>query len=199
MPTPKAKNISKRFLSTPTLDDAAEYSDLVFVVGAEGAELHCHKCIVGLWSPYFLRKFSPLGVSDTIILRDEEPEDFRRFVQMMYPGVNEPVTAENVEAVCRMACEYEVLQLKRRCELFLLRDPARLEHALLASKYSLWELRDACIAAMSRWKVFKSIVGQPAFFRLDPPFLQEIALRACGKADHMLHATKELFVPHEAV
>ncbi|XP_041374221.1 BTB and MATH domain-containing protein 38-like [Gigantopelta aegis] len=138
-------------------DIQSERSDIVVVV--EAYKLYLNKTILSFASPVFHKMFQSEFKEknqDTISLPGKKCEDFIAFLLCIYPNTMDDVRADNVEMVLPLADEYQVLQLKKKCETFLMEKELgqsykRLVHSIvLAEKYNLEKLLEEATDIASR-------------------------------------------------
>ena len=98
------------------------HSDVVLLV--EGKRVYCNKTILSCASPVFEKMFHGDFIEknqNEISLPGKKREDFISFLECIHPTTLAEITIENVGAVLPLAEEYQVVQLKKRCDTFLQR------------------------------------------------------------------------------
>ena len=78
-----------------------------------------------------------------MILKDKKFDEIIVFLENIYPPY-EAITFNNVDNLLRLADEYQVIELKNRCNQFLRQQPCSIEILKLAQKYNLKELIENC-------------------------------------------------------
>ncbi|XP_041357432.1 BTB and MATH domain-containing protein 36-like [Gigantopelta aegis] len=98
----------------------SSHSDIILLV--EENRVYCNKIILSCASPVFERMY--LGgfierKQQEISLPGKKYTDFLFFLECIYPSTLAEITDENVDAVLPLAEEYQVTQLKKRCDCFI--------------------------------------------------------------------------------
>ena len=94
------------------------------VLRVEGERVYCNKAILSCASPVFEKMFSgdfKEEKQEEISLPGKKYKDFISFLECIHPTTLAEITIENVGAVLPLAEEYQVVQLKKRCDNFLQR------------------------------------------------------------------------------
>jgi hypothetical protein len=108
---------------TPTFDFTEKTWKDDFVLIVENKRLHVVKGILAYASPVFDTMFQAEFKeknSTGLDLPGKKVEDIQQFLRCIYPFPAE-ISSENVNAVLPLAEEYKVLNLKSKCEAFLLK------------------------------------------------------------------------------
>jgi hypothetical protein len=108
---------------TPTFDFTEKTWKDDFVLVVESKRLHVAKAILAYASPVFdtmfQAEFKEKGSSE-LELPGKKVEDIQQFLRCIYP-LQIDISSENVNAVLPLAEEYQVSNLKSKCEAFLLK------------------------------------------------------------------------------
>ena len=72
----------------------------------------------------------------------------------------------NVQQLLPLAEEYQIVEVKKKCEKFLLTKPGSMELLVTAQAYHLHQLMHKCVDAV-RHKSFTELQKDPAYKRLD--------------------------------
>jgi len=107
-----------------------------------------------------------------IELPDKKFDDFLELLHNMYPPIK-PISDSNVHQLLPLAEEYQVVEIKKKCEEFLLTKPGSLELLVTAQTYNLHQLLQKCVEAM-RHKSSAELQKDPAYKRLDGENLNSI-------------------------
>lgn len=132
-------------------------SDLVLIV--EGTKLYVSKNILSLASPVFFAMFQSdfkEGSSNEMELPGKRKRDVVEFLGCIYPNIISEVSREAALRILPLAEEYQVLQLKSRCENALLdsiKTGASTEQLCQILRetcmYNLERLRVSCVQLLS--------------------------------------------------
>ncbi|XP_060558214.1 uncharacterized protein LOC132718522 [Ruditapes philippinarum] len=147
---------------TPTFDFTEKTWKDDFVLIVENKRLHVAKAILAYASPVFdtmfQAEFKEKGASE-LELPGKKVEDLQQFLRCIYP-LQAEISFENVNAVLPLADEYQVSNLKSKCEAFLLRQvngtisSDELYRVLeQASLYNMTSLLQNCVDVASGRKV----------------------------------------------
>lgn len=154
-----------------TLED--DLSSLTLIV--ESHRLHVHKEVLAAWSPVFKAMFT----SDfkekeqrEIELPDKKVEEFVELLHCMYPPIKS-ITETNVYQLLPLAEEYQIIEVKKKCEEFLLTKPGSMELLVTAQLYGLQNLLTKCINSV-RSKSFTELQKDPCFKKIEPENLIHI-------------------------
>ena len=74
---------------------------------------------------------------------DKNYDDIYEMLQIIYPP-NKPITALNVEKLLELADEYQMIELNKRCRLFLLQQRGSVEILLIAQRYQFKDVVKRC-------------------------------------------------------
>jgi hypothetical protein len=150
-----------------------EMSSVTLVL--EGSKLYVHREILAAWSPVFkcmfVQDFKEKEQKE-IELPDKKVDDFVELLHCMYPPIR-PVTDSTVYQLLPLTEEYQVIEVKRRCEEFLMTKPGSMELLVTAQAYGLTELLSKCIE-FARTKSFAELQKDPYFKKLEPENLINI-------------------------
>ncbi|XP_060565206.1 kelch-like protein 24 [Ruditapes philippinarum] len=123
-----------------------EFSDVTIKV--EGTSLFVHRQYLaewsGVWRKLFLSECEDPSASIEIVLEDKTLEDVTQLLQCIYSSQNY-ITDSNVQLMLEFAEEYEMANLKLRCEEYLLTQEVSIESLVIAEKHSLKNLFKQCM------------------------------------------------------
>ena len=130
-----------------------EHSDLVLLV--EGQPLHVHRLILSMTSPVFSRMLKgdfKEKTARTIPLPGKKYDQVREMLLAIYPAAAwKSINEHNFHFLLALAHEYEIIDLIKKCESYLLENVAGkktfdvLDLLVLAQKFDLKRLLDECI------------------------------------------------------
>jgi hypothetical protein len=157
----KCKEVGKKN-ETPTFDFTEKTWKDDFVLIVDNKRLHVVKGILAYASPVFDTMFQAEFKeknSSELDLPGKKVEDMQQFLRCIYPLPAE-ISSENVNAILPLAEEYQVLNLKSKCEAFLLKQVTGtissddLYRVLAqASLYNMTGLLQKCVDVASCMKV----------------------------------------------
>lgn len=97
-----------------------EASDIIFIV--EEQRFHVHRWVLSQWSPVFDKMFTSNFMEKSkseIALPGKKNAEFQGLLQMVYSMAERPFTIENCFYLLKLADEYQMEVLLRKCEDFL--------------------------------------------------------------------------------
>lgn len=150
-----------------------ELSSLTLIV--ESQHLHVHKEVLAAWSPVFKSMFTrdfKEKEQKEIELPDKKADEFIELLHCMYPPIK-PITDNNVYQLLPLVEEYQVVEVKKKCEEFLLTKPGSMELLVTAQLYGLQHLLTKCIECV-RSKSFTELQKDPYFKKIEPDNLIHI-------------------------
>ncbi|ELU00894.1 hypothetical protein CAPTEDRAFT_192565 [Capitella teleta] len=159
--TSDLSDMDLEFLDFTTPDDL---SSLTLVI--EGEKLYVHREVLAAWSPVFRSMFTrDFKEKDQreIELPGKKVDDFVELLHCMYPPIK-PITDSNFGQLLPLAEEYQIVQVKRKCEEYLLTKAGSIELLVTAQTYGLQQLRLKCIE-YARTKSFTELQKDP-FYQL---------------------------------
>ncbi|XP_053386797.1 uncharacterized protein LOC123542437 [Mercenaria mercenaria] len=149
------KDAEKIRNETSTYDFTEKSWRTDFVLVVEETRLYVSKAILSLVSPVFDTMFQSNfkeSTCDELELPGKKLDDVVEFLRCIYPNTCTKITSDNAENLLPLIEEYQVLQLKTKCEDALLKndiDECTVEELFqylrLSSLYDLKELREKCI------------------------------------------------------
>ncbi|XP_045183825.2 uncharacterized protein LOC123542190 [Mercenaria mercenaria] len=153
------ENIKQTENKTSTFDFTEQSWRTDFVLIVEGTKLYVAKNILSLASPVFDTMFQSNfkeSSCDELELPGKKLNDVIEFLRCIYPNTFTQITRDNAVTILPLIEEYQVVQLKPRCEAVLAEsvnaetsvdDLFRLLRE--ASMYDLKELREKCVSFAS--------------------------------------------------
>lgn len=143
-----------------------ELSSVTLII--EGHKLYVHREVLAAWSPVFkamfTRDFKEKEMSE-IELPDKKMDDFVELLYCMYPPIKS-VSDSNVHQLLPLAEEYQILEVKKKCEEFLLTKPGSIELLVTAQAYGLQNLLTKCIQH-ARYRTFAELQKDPFYQKLE--------------------------------
>ena len=153
-------------LEFPDFTSPDEMSSVTLVV--EGESLYVHKEVLAAWSPVFRCMFTrDFKEKDqkVVELPGKKVDDFVELLHCMYPPIK-PISDSNFEQLLPLAEEYQILQVKRKCEEYLLTKPGSMQLLVTAQAYGLTQLLAKCIE-YARTKSYLELQKDPYFEKLE--------------------------------
>lgn len=134
----------------------------------EGHKIYVHREVLAAWSPVFkamfTREFKEKNQKE-IELPDKKLDDFVEMLYCMYPPIK-AVNDSNVHQLLPLAEEYQILEIKKKCEEFLLTKPGSIQLLVTAQAHNLVHLLQKCIEH-ARHKSFTELQKDPFYARLE--------------------------------
>ncbi|XP_041365620.1 BTB and MATH domain-containing protein 36-like [Gigantopelta aegis] len=168
-------------------------TDVVFII--EGRKLYLNKGILSFASPVFDKMFHgdfKEKSQEEISLPGKKCKDFIEFLLCIYPNTMEEISGDTAEVVLPLADEYQVQQLKNKCETFLIkqglddswpmhiyiiRSGERLVHSIvLAEKYGLDDMLEKAFALAADRK-FSDLKNEAEFVTVSEKTKTELMLK----------------------
>jgi len=127
-------------------DDEDCPTDLTVVV--EGQSFQVHSLILMMVSPVFRRMLSvdmAEKTNKTVTLHEKKRSEWEVFWKIIQPDVATNLSRDNVEYLSRWADEYQVVNLKARCDAFLIENvPVSVASLHHATRYNLPRRAQQC-------------------------------------------------------
>ena len=108
----------------PDFSESWMFSDVVLVV--EDQKFHVHRFVLAMWSPVFTKMFSSEFKeknSEEIPLPNKKASEFQELLLIIYPTASQTgwktITKENCYFLFKLAHEYQMDTITKRCEDFL--------------------------------------------------------------------------------
>ena len=133
-----------------------KFSDVVLVVEEE--RLHVHRAVLAMWSPVFEKMFeSEFQEKDRneIPLPGKKMSEVKELLLMIYPSdpstAEKQITKENCHFLVKLAHEYQMDAIVRRCEDFMVENLKRkpndgvIAELVFAQTYTLEKLREESV------------------------------------------------------
>ncbi|XP_045185100.2 uncharacterized protein LOC123543103 [Mercenaria mercenaria] len=149
------ESVEKSKSEIPTFDFTERSWTTDFVLTVEGTKLHVSKAVLSLASPVFDTMFQSNFKErscDELELPGKKLNDVIEFLRCIYPNTFTHITSDSAAKVLPLIEEYQVLQLKPRCEAALLEsisEDTAVEELFrllqISSLYDLKVLRERCI------------------------------------------------------
>lgn len=142
-----------------------ELTSLTLIV--EDQKLYVHKEVLATWSPVFKSMFTrdfKEKVKDEIELPDKKVDDFVELLHCMYPPIKR-ISDSNVFQLLPLVEEYQISEVKKKCEDFLLTKPGSMELLVAGQLYNLSQLINRCVDAV-RTKSFTELRDDPSYNKL---------------------------------
>lgn len=134
----------------PTFEKDWDFSDLVLI--ANKKRYHVHKAVISMWSPALKCKILELGENkefelDCGFMTDD---DVVQLLQTIYPP-NKAITEDSCERLVPIANLFQMFELLRRCEDFLIKNKTpTLMLLVFAQEQNLSKLLSKCIDYCSK-------------------------------------------------
>lgn len=129
-------------------------SDVVFVI--EGKRLYAHRLILSQWSPVFKAMFESEFLereAAEIHLPQKSCQEVVDLLQYLYPPCADVIDDANVRHLLKLADEYQIMVLKKRCLVYLnsaIGPQNAVEFLYLSALYSDLMLRNKCLEMVSK-------------------------------------------------
>jgi hypothetical protein len=180
--SPDPLHLDTRAFSCCTDMDTVEYPDFTVpdemssvTLVLEGHKLYVHKEILAMWSPVFrsmfTRDFKERDAKE-VELPGKKVDDFVELLHCMYPPIK-PITDSNVDNLLPLAEEYQITEVKKKCEEYPLTKPGSMALLVTAQAYGLTNLLGKCIE-FARTKSYSELQKDPCFKNLEPENLISI-------------------------
>lgn len=140
-------------IAYPTFEKPWDFSDLI--LNLDDKKFHVHKAVVSMWSPILKHQILQLKSSGEpeVILEPSQklaPEDFVEMLQTIYPP-NKPINEGNCEKLVTIANAFNMFELLRRCEKYLINEMTpSLKLLVFAQEEHLSKLLQKCTKYCSR-------------------------------------------------
>lgn len=106
-----------------------QFSDVVLVVEEERFQVH--RNILGMWSEVFTTMFTSEFKEKTardVPLPGKKSSEIKEMLLVIYPTSAKPINQENYLFLLKLAKEYMMANLTRKCEMFLMNVLEKLPH-----------------------------------------------------------------------
>ncbi|CAF1063852.1 unnamed protein product [Rotaria sordida] len=116
------------------------------VLSVEDKKLYCNRALLAIWSPVFETMFkSNFRERDSmeITLPGKSFDDIKELLAVIYPP-NRAVVATNVQRLLELADEYQMIELTKRCQAYLMQQRGTIDSLLLAQKYNFDDVIRRC-------------------------------------------------------
>ncbi|CAF3258908.1 unnamed protein product [Rotaria socialis] len=116
------------------------------VLNIEDKKLYCNRALLAIWSPVFETMFkSNFRERDSmeINLPGKSFDDIKELLAVIYPP-NRPIVATNVQRLLELADEYQMIELTKRCQAYLMQQRGTMDSLLLAQKYNFDDVIRRC-------------------------------------------------------
>ena len=170
-----------RSLLAELIDDE-EYTDVTFMVGAEGKyeELRAHKCVVCKLSDVFRVMFKPNtmheAMSNEVTIRDSDPTQFRVFLKFLYlQDLSFQELLDHGKAVLQWVYQYQLSTRDQFVGLLLQPDP-RPELADRTLFSFMTEFDDALSIGRTIELLYSNDEADPALRKLRQAFHDHVIL-----------------------
>lgn len=104
-----------------------------------------HRVVLSCWSEVFAKMFQS-GMAESnakeIELQEESFEEFMLLLEKLYPPCTKEITLSNVAVFLKYADKYQIHELNRQCEEFLLSQIPSIEVVLIADRFNLHKVFD---------------------------------------------------------
>lgn len=137
--------------------------------------LYVHKEVLAVWSPVFRSMF--LGnfkesKESSIPLPGKKVDEFVELLHCMYPPIK-AINDSNVYQLLPLVEEYQIDEVKKKCEEFLLTKDGNMELLVTAQQYGLHQLLGKCIDKVKS-KSFTELKKDPNYKLIEPENLISI-------------------------
>ena len=119
-------------------------TDIVLVADQE--KFYCHRLLLSLVSPVFLRMFDgefKEHDQSEIVLEGKSSKSILELLKYIYPQFNGQITNNNIEDFLRLADEYMIEHLKQPCKDFLLQQLEVFKFVLFPTEKKLEQVLDS--------------------------------------------------------
>ena len=189
----------------PELDFSKSWKMSDLILSVEGQKLHVHKAILAISSPVFIAMLSSNFREKNeaeIPLPGKKVEEIKDLLRAIYP-CEHVITRHNCNSLLKLSCEYQMDQLKKRCEKFVLdtyketmdtcsskeKCEEALHFVLMSQQYQLSEKVVQCCMSkfVSQQASWENLKANKIFSQLDPLNKQRVAeervrfLETCAK------------------
>jgi len=116
------------------------------IINVEDKKLYCNRALLAIWSPVFETMFkSNFRERDSmeINLPGKSFDDIKELLAVIYPP-NRPIVATNVPRLLELADEYQMIELTKRCQAYLMQQRGTIDSLLLAQKYNFDDVIRRC-------------------------------------------------------
>ncbi|KAI1714037.1 BTB/POZ domain-containing protein [Ditylenchus destructor] len=132
-------------------------------------EVHVNKNLLSLYSEYWKDAFAKLKKGKALSLTNVDYDEFLELLSVIYPS-GHPITAKNVETLSKLAYEFGMSELLKRCDIFLMASSeifGKSKLLLLAQSYNLERLQAQCISEYKNIDDVKAIQKETDYAHLD--------------------------------
>lgn len=116
------------------------------VLNVEEKKLYCNRALLAIWSPVFETMFkSNFRERDSmeINLPGKSFDDMKELLAVIYPP-NRPIVATNVQRLLEFADEYQMIELTKRCQAYLMQQRGTIDSLIIAQKYNFDDVIRRC-------------------------------------------------------
>ena len=168
----------------PDFSEPWKFSDVVLVV--EDQKFHVHRSTLSIWSPVFETMFTSMFKEKNmyeIPLPGKKASEIKELLLIIYPTVSKTgwksVTDENCYFMVELADEYQMDEIKQRCEDFLVEQVSCtygntfLDHLTFAQTHNLEKLVKTIIDKASRLRM-ADFKRHEIYDKMDPHIFKQI-------------------------
>ena len=166
---------------SPDFSQPWKFSDVILVV--EEQNFHVHRAILAFWSPVFEKmftsEFEEKGKNE-IPLPDKKASEFKEFLLHIYPsGKERVITTENCYFLLKLAHEYQMVAIVKRCEDFMVSkvkakpNDSILADLVIAQTYKLEKLKLASVQRSHSLRLGE-LKSDKTYEQIEPENLKEI-------------------------
>ncbi|KAK2172283.1 hypothetical protein NP493_975g04077 [Ridgeia piscesae] len=159
----------------------------------EGHRLYVHREVLAAWSPVFramfVQDFKEKSMAE-IELPGKKVEDFVQLLHCIYPPIQE-ITDSNVFHLLPLTEEYQISEVKKRCEEYLLTRPGSMELLITAQTYGLMSVLEKCIE-FARKKTLPELQKDAFFKSIHPENVIQILMMRCGDLEDKLEQSRKM-------
>ncbi|KAI1697085.1 BTB/POZ domain-containing protein [Ditylenchus destructor] len=126
-------------------------------------EVHVNKNLLSLHSDWWKDTFAKYN--DRVPLLNVDYNQFLDLLSVIYP-TGHPITARNVETLSKLAHDFKMTELLKRCDIFLMANSAKFGRSKLllwAQNYNLERLQAQCISEYKSLEDIKEIKTEPEY------------------------------------
>ena len=169
----------------PDFSEPWKFSDVVLVV--EDQKFHVHRSTLSIWSPVFEAMFTSMFKERNmheIPLPGKKASEIKELLLIIYPTVSETgwntVRNENCYSLVKLADEYQMDAIKKRCEDFLVKEVSWsrgntfLDHLTFAQTHKLDKLVETIIGKASKL-LLSDFKTHEMYDKMEPDIYKQIA------------------------
>ncbi|CAF1000355.1 unnamed protein product [Didymodactylos carnosus] len=156
------------------------------ILNIEDKRLYCNRTILAIWSPVFDTMFKSNfreRDSQEISLPGKSCEDIKELLSVIYPP-NKAIVATNCQRLLELADEYQMIELTKRCQSYLMQQRGTIDSLLLAQKYNFEDVIRRC-ADHLKHNLNLNMLTNPSDQRLNELTTKTINLLLTARIKHL--------------